>query len=362
MWSRLLAYIGVAAMAAASPSHTAHAFQDPLEVPAMRSELAARSPLIAVDRAGERVVATGIRGHVVYSSDGGQVWTQASVPVSNDLVELSFPTADDGWAVGHNGVVLHTSDGGATWSKQLDGAEAAHIAERYYKGRDAPEDGDRYLRSLEELGSFGASRAFLGVYFENKNLGFVVGTFNRIFRTTDGGATWTPWMHRTENPRELHFYSIRGDGDTIWLTGEQGMVWRLDAHGDKFEARPVDYNGTLFGSVSAGPDLFVFGMRGSIFRTNDSGVSWRRLSVPTKAGITGAVALDDGRLVFVTQGGVILSSTDRGETFDVVRPAKPMSYFAVCAAGGGKLAVVGADGIRVVDFPRKTDVAKTGLE
>lgn len=33
------------------------------------------------------------------------------MPVSSDLVAVSFPDAANGWAVGHDGVVLKTSDG-----------------------------------------------------------------------------------------------------------------------------------------------------------------------------------------------------------------------------------------------------------
>lgn len=356
-----LIYFCLSVFASILVASSAHAFQDPSDVPAMQSALAARTPLIAVARAGERIMAVGNRGHIVYSDDG-RVWTQAEVPVSNDLVALSFPTPRNGWAVGHDGVVLHSSDGGETWVKQLDGRQADEIAERYYAASGAPREYASFREKIEQLRSFSASRAFLAVYFENETSGFVVGTFNRIFRTMDGGTTWAPWMHRTGNTHELHFYSIQGDGRTIWMTGEQGMVWKLQQGADRFEAKPADYNGTLFGSVTVGSDLYVYGMRGSIFRSADGGDSWRRLEVPTQAGITGGVGFDDGRVLFVTQGLSVLSSADKGQTFHAMRMADPMSYFAVCRVDANRIAVTGVDGVRLEVLPHEASFAEGGAK
>ncbi len=91
------------------------AFVDPLDTPAVPSALAARSLLLGVARAGNRLVAVGQRGHIVYSTDGGASWKQASVPVSSDLTAVFFVDDKQGWVVGHDGVVLHTVDSGDTW-------------------------------------------------------------------------------------------------------------------------------------------------------------------------------------------------------------------------------------------------------
>src|SRR6478736_739740 len=94
---------------------------DVLDVPAARSPLAPRTLLNGLARSGDRLIAVGQRGHVLYSDDAGANWQQAEVPVSSDLVAVSFPSASSGWAVGHDGVILHTNDAGVTWSRQLDG-------------------------------------------------------------------------------------------------------------------------------------------------------------------------------------------------------------------------------------------------
>lgn len=341
-------------LAAAVPS--AQAFQSPVEVPAVTSALAARSPLLAVTRAGTRIVAVGLRGDVVFSDDNGANWTQARVPVSTDLVAVCFPTAMRGWAVGHGGVVIHTNDGGATWVKQMDGAKFSALAVGYYQ-KMAADSGSAEIKAIYEQvkaqATDGSTRALLDVYFANESSGFVVGTFNRIFHTEDGGKTWIPWMDRINNDRQLHLYSLRGNGGHLVLTGEQGMVWELNPATRVFESRQTPYNGTLFGSIRSGNDLFVYGMRGSLFQSPDDGISWTKVDVPTAAGITGAATVN-GRLLLVNQAGQVLLRNDDGRTFQLLSLSRPMSYFDVSVDLNGDVLLAGEQGVRVQRLPQPT--------
>jgi len=327
----------------------APAFQKPQDQPALVSDQAARSPLLSVAHAGSRIVAVGLRGHIVFSDDMGKSWKQATVPVSSDLLAVSFPSARHGWAVGQGGVVLHTADGGTTWTRQLEGRQAAEIATRHYdQSRASDPPSEVFFKREQRLSADGGTQAFLDVHFESETSGFVVGTFNRIFRTDDGGKTWTPWMHRTDNPQELHFYAMRGGAAGLYLAGEQGTVWRFDAASKRFLAIPTPYKGTLFGLVTDGADtLLAFGMRGSLFRSGDKGASWARVNMASSAGITGGTVLADGSVLLVTQAGGIELSRDHGLTFSAVKPALPMPYFGVTALGERRIGLVGAAGVRL---------------
>ena len=328
-------------------------FVHPVDEPALASALAARSPLLAAGRAGDRVVAVGTRGHIVYSDDNGVTWRQATVPVSVDLVAVSFPAPNVGWAVGHAGVVLATRDGGATWTKQLAGKQAAEIAVRYYKGRSAPTPEEvRAVGQAEAQLARGGAQPFLDVLFETETSGFVVGAFNTIFRTEDGGRTWVPWMDRTSNPEELHFYSVRGRHGRVFLAGEQGKVWRLQPDAKKFVPVPAPYKGTFFGLVLADADtLLAFGMRGTVYRSPDHGATWQKVAVNSDAGITAGVALPDGRLALVDLGGSIHVSPDGGRTFVARRADRPMPCYGVAPGRKGTLIVAGAAGATVVSLP-----------
>jgi photosystem II stability/assembly factor-like uncharacterized protein len=341
-------YLVVAAGPASAIFAQAAPFTHPLELPAVESSLAARSPLYAVARAGTRLVAVGQRGHIVFSDDDGASWKQAGVPVSTDLVAVSFPTATHGWAVGHGGVVLHSSDGGTRWVKQLDGKQSAELAIRHFEALAAGDASAEALLAREKrLVADGGTQPLLSVHFEDERTGYVVGTFNRIFRTDDGGTTWVPWMAQVDNPDELHFNAVAGSGGHLYLAGEWGMVWARDDAG-RFVARPTPYEGSLFGLVVNGPEVILaYGMRGSVFRSEDAGRSWEKISLGTTVGITGGVMTPGGEIVLVTQGGTIAHSGDTGKTFSFMDPAMPMSYYGAALLNPGNVALVGAGGARI---------------
>lgn len=340
--------LATALLISASLPAAAAPFVNPLDQPSASSPLAASRPLLATAMAGKRIIAVGQRGHIVYSDDDGANWKQASVPVSNDLVGVHFPTPKAGWAVGHGGVVLHSSDGGATWVKQLDGRRAADIGLRYYQARVAsyPELAQLIERETA-LAADGSSQPFMDVHFESEIRGFVVGAFNRIFRTEDGGKTWAPWMDRTDNPNELHFYAIRATTGGVYMAGEQGMVWKLDAAKNRFVAARTPYTGTLFGMVADADTLLAYGMRGSLYRSPDGGANWEKVAMPGVAGITGGAALANGAIVIANQAGGLLVSKDRGKTFSAVNPAKRMPYFGAAPVDSERISLVGPEGVRV---------------
>lgn len=333
----------LAVLAAALP---AGAFVDPLDAPATPSALAARRPIAAVTTAGTRLVAVGQRGHVLWSDDGGRRWTQAAVPVSTDLTAVHFTSAERGWACGHDGVVLATRDGGRSWVKQLDGRELERLLRAWVRDHE----GDERREALEQaawLAGRGADQPLLDIWFADERSGFAVGAFDLVLRTADGGATWTPWPGRTDNPRGLHLYAVRRVAGAVIAVGEQGLVLRLDAAGERFRAAPAPYRGSLFGLVGDGAVAIAYGLRGTALRSADGGVSWREIPTGLEVALTGGVALPDGRLVLVSQAGDLLVSADGGRSFGRVRRERASPAAAVAPAGAGEVVIAGADGLRV---------------
>src|SRR5208337_2118511 len=144
---------------------------------------------------------------------------------------------------------------------------------------------------------------FLDVWFENETTGFVVGSFNLIFRTSDGGKSWDPWFDRVENPGFLHLYCIRPVGRDVFIVGEQGLILKLDREAGAFRRMPSPYNGSFFGLVSNSEAMVVFGMRGTAFRSVDGGRTWQKSETGVSAGLTGGAVTKDGRIVLVSLVG-----------------------------------------------------------
>lgn len=341
MATRTLAAL-LATLALLGPSNAScAAYVDVLDAPAQKSALASQRILNGAAVAGHRVVVVGQRGHILYSDDQGRTWTQASVPVSVDLVAVHFPTEQKGWAVGHSGVVLATTDAGATWVKQLDGRSAAMAMVEYYD----KQGGDAGLRDeVKRFVDDGPDKPFLDVWFEDENVGYVVGTFNLLFRTDDGGRHWVPWFDRTDNPKRYHLYAVRRVGDDLYVAGEQGLVLKLDAKAQRFRAMRTPYDGTYFGITGKPGSVVVFGLRGNAYRTVDAGASWQKVDTRIPVGLTGGAVTPDGRIVLVSQAGHVLVSSDSGSTFAPLAVDRPAPAAAVVAPGAKSIVVVGPRG------------------
>jgi len=324
---------------------------DVLDVPAMRSPLAPRSLLNGLARSGDRLIAVGQRGHVLYSDDAGANWQQAEVPVSSDLVAVSFPSASSGWAVGHDGVILRTNDAGVTWSRQLDGRRVgALLLEAYPEDASAkdPKSASALHEQAQRFAAQGAENPFLDVWFADEYDGYVVGAFGLILHTTDAGATWQPWLHAVDNPGGLHLYAIRAAGPDVYIVGEQGLALRLDRKTARFERLELPYKGTLFGVIGDDRSVVAFGLRGTVLRSVDRGASWQTITTGLQVGMTGGTVGTNGRFVIVSQAGHVLASDDAGASFTLQPVQQPLPAAAVVAASSGTLVVAGPRGVRAL--------------
>jgi photosystem II stability/assembly factor-like uncharacterized protein len=338
-------------LASAVHGLAAVAFQDPLSQPAQASALAPRAALTAMAHAGDRMVAVGQRGIVVFAESKGPMrqWRQASVPVSADLTGVAFASSGEGWAVGHGAVVLHSTDRGATWAKQVDGKQLGEATLAYYESAADKLPAERRKALLEQarrLADEKEAQPLLDVWFKDAKTGYVVGAFNRVFRTNDGGVQWVPLLDRTDNPEELHFYAVRGSGDAVYLAGERGMVWRWDAVRGRFVDVRTPYTGSLFGLIVTPQGVLVYGMRGSLFRTTDGGAQWQRIETGLRAGIVAGDVRPDGEIILVAQSGDAVSSSDGGRSFQRLPLERRELTTGLLAAPDGTLALSGPAGVR----------------
>ncbi|WP_223531713.1 MULTISPECIES: WD40/YVTN/BNR-like repeat-containing protein [unclassified Pseudomonas] len=325
-------------------------FADVLDTPAVHSELAGKGLLTGLTRAGERLIAVGQRGHILYSDDAGQHWLQAQVPVSSDLVSVYFPSAQQGWAVGHDGVVLHSSDAGQTWNRQLDGRQVGPLLFDYYQKQLAKQPDNPELQArvadAQRMKEEGADKPFLDVWFENDQVGYIVGAFNLIFRTDDGGHSWTPWLDRTDNPTALNLYALRPVGNDLFIVGEQGLVLKLDRSTERFNATPTPYNGSFFGITGKPGFALVFGLRGNVYRSVDGGASWNKIDLGLPLSITASTITADGRIVLVSQAGHVLVSADDGASFKLQPNTVQAPVAAAQISAVGSLVLAGTRGLR----------------
>jgi len=347
----LRAVLFCAALAAAIPCLAQSASLDLLDTPAAQDQRAEHAVLLAVTRAGDRLVAVGERGIVLLSDNNGVSWRQArAVPSSVALTAVSFVNGGEGWAVGHAGVILHSADGGETWSKQLDGSLAAQLelkSAQALPGSD-PQAAQRRLSAAQRLVADGADKPFLSVYFADPQHGLVVGAYGLAMLTDDAGAHWRSVGNELDNPGGMHLYAILGDPQSVMIVGEQGVLLRGPELGKAFSRVQSPYHGTWFGAVRVAPgqDL-IFGLKGNAYRLED-GSQWQSVETEERSSLTSGKKLADNSLVLVSEGGRLMQSIDQGRHFQMLSVAglDGSSITDVTQAADGALVLTGPRGIK----------------
>lgn len=287
--------------------------------------------------------------------DTNIIWTRALLPVA---------------------VFSRTEDGGDTW---LSGTITS--TPNYYTDNLYALNGDTawYCLSLtssdlrskifrthdggytwtEQTGPFNNLRhAVKQLYFFDKNVGIAYGNSNstspnldtlRIYRTTNGGATWTrihpatlpPLLSGEKiitsglNPRSgNNHYDVKGD--TLWFGTSLGRVWRTTNQGQNWTVYAV--GGTL-GCTALVSVQFSNHLRGIAvpcdgpiaLRTTNGGQTWSTFSLPFPArfieyipGTTGSYILAP---TYATQSDLSITH-DEGLTWEKLNFSYPHYMFS----------------------------------
>jgi photosystem II stability/assembly factor-like uncharacterized protein len=351
----------------------AHGGNDRLETPAFRAAKASGAAMLAIVCSGNRLIAAGEYGVILYSDTNGKTWRQAEVPVSVTLTALHFPVPNQGWAVGHDGVILHSSDNGAHWVKQFDGnqANALLLAAAEKREREAGAGGaaaaalaaaHQVLDDARAGAKFGPSRPLFDVWFKDGKQGLAVGSFGQIFRTRDGGKTWDLGNGHIANPDNLHYNALsHTPGGALLIAGEAGKVYRSMDGGDTWATLDTGYPGQLYGAIAAGEEakgeiLLAYGFGGHVFRSADNGVHWQPAAIGEKKPLVAGMALVDGAVILLSHDGKLLRSADRGASFKPASGGAGMPASALVRVASATFIVAGAGGTRFVSISDSTRI------
>ena len=354
----LLAALMVIAVAPWSASHAAT--YDVMNLPAVPSELATKSLIYTIAKMGDRHFATGHFGHILYSDDGGETWTQAEVPVRSSILDIHFPTPEKGWAVGHEGIILHSADGGKTWVKQYDGLRFGQEGLAYYQSLlESDPENELYsvlIGEMEFAIGQGADKPFFRVFFINDKQGYAVGAYGMSMVTFDGGENWEPNMHRIENDSFFHMFDFAPlpEAGRFFISGEAGLFLVGDVNARLATQVPsVPWEGSFFAASGTADGAIVMGgLRGRMFRTADQGQTWSAVEKPDTSSIVDGTLLADGRQVFVGIAGEVLLSEDDGNSFSLVPVARSGPIYAVEEGPAGTLLLGGPGGIKQLSLPQ----------
>lgn len=186
------------------------------------------------------IIAVGAAGTVVRSTNGGITWTSVPVNTLQTLRTVAFYSASNGYAAGDSGVVLSTTDFGLSWTK-VHGNSTQFLYGLSYDSGDTLYivgngglilQGPAFTPTSISAVDFRSIHFALGSSFLNHvDTGFIVGAAGTIYKTVNGGTTWTlDTSNTTKNLRSVfltnsHWGYTVGDSGTV--VRYNGKKWRV---------------------------------------------------------------------------------------------------------------------------------------
>jgi photosystem II stability/assembly factor-like uncharacterized protein len=202
-------------------------------------------------------------------------WTRQGENVTQEnLQEIYFLDANEGWAVGENGVILVTTDGGSNWTKQTSGTSQHLYALQSIAGDSVVAGGAAGTVARTRNAGMAAitTQNLNAVYFKG-DTGYVVGDAGVSLRTSNGGASWSAMTGSTRN---LYATFISPSGNNVYAVGAQGTYmtssnayfsssWDVRSSGTSQALRAVWVSATEPGPAS----IYAAGDNGVIRVRND---------------------------------------------------------------------------------------------
>lgn len=311
-----------------------------LAAPAEMAPLADQSLLLDGQVIGDRLVVVGVRGHILVSEDDGRTWQQRPVPTRTALTSVFFINDQLGWAAGHDAVILKTEDGGTSWRMvHQDRADQRPILDLWFRNESVGYAVGAYglFLSTADGGetwtarSFEAAETLVGEDVQEEDAG--------ADEWYESEASW---------PMDFHLNHLRASpAGRLFIAGEAGHVFRSDDGGDTWSDLLPPYEGSLFGTLPLGQGVVLaYGLRGHLLVSEDAGVNWSFAETGTEATLNDAIQLADGRIVVVGLAGTLLVSDDGGRTYRQWPQMDRPGLARVLEANDGALVLIGTHGVR----------------
>lgn len=277
--------------------------------------------------------AAGDSGIILHSVDGGTHWIRQQTPVIAPLMSVSFCDELNGWAAGEAGTLLKTSDAGASWVqvKKDTGRNVQHFKVQCLSPsvaivlRDSFETDYYTNHRIWKTLDGGASwteisprknfyRALNDIHFISPSIGWACGFGGpgmdgyQIHRTTDGGATWSTCYFRAPtywSVRKIYFKDATEGWaftDSLYHSTDGGQTWTgigVPPVGDP-------NNVVMFGQIG-----YASEMTGKVIKTIDGGFTWTNRS-PASPGLVFGMSFISPEAGWLTGYSGRILHTDNG--------------------------------------------------
>jgi ELWxxDGT repeat protein len=265
-------------------------------------------------------------GEIFFTKDGGRTWDKRMDYDWNEFRKLFFTSKENGFSTIGWGDLLRTTDGGRSWSVVdlsalgfnkrvrdlwfLNENDGFIIGE--YKFYATSDGGVTWIEDPTVSGTSVSKIKFL-----NQNLGFLLGGYGMMYKTTNGGDTWSlvyPGIYPSEvngvaqSSGKIFIttkdgYYSNESARALAVSSDQGETWSSINHFPDGNIYQIDFSNDKKG--------MVIGENG-IFKTDDNGLTWKE-TVSDISNISDSYFIDENSVIFLSNGH-IFKSNDGGRT------------------------------------------------
>jgi photosystem II stability/assembly factor-like uncharacterized protein len=280
--------------------------------------------------------AVGADGLLLTSHDGGRTWSRRHLNEGQpgtilhqdlDLYAIGFaPDGKAGWIVGELGLVLATSDGGKNWVVQHSGTTNRLLALAVVSQEQVVAVGDHgEVMWTDNGGQHWNSKVYSNltyydVAFSDSSNGWIVGEFQTILHSADGGKTWE--VQRGGKVADFtippYFTVVPQGAQSVLVAGQSGVYSTSKDGGKTWQDSKVSSERSIYAAAANGLNsagqVWMAGAEGTIFEGVPGG-EWH-LKDPTFEDLT-AIASSPHLGLAVGLGGTILRTVN-GEDWNLI--------------------------------------------
>jgi autotransporter-associated beta strand protein len=228
---------------------------------------------------GQHGLASGSYGGLYATADGGLTWTAPATGHTETTWACDLLADGHAWTADTTGRIRTSSDYGATWS--LSGKLAGQLRDLKFLSASVGwvvGDGVQGIFKTTDGGATwtksanGGDTQFMGIDFSDDDHGIAVGYNNKASYTSDGGQTWTEvtvtgagMFNSVDCVTPLVAYA-GGWGGGLWKTTDGGATWtKVFTQSDPYQMVDVAFRDVDYGAVTYGYGVQV---------TTDGGTTW----------------------------------------------------------------------------------------
>lgn len=268
-------------------------------------------------------------------------WIQQNSPVNHHLTNIKFANKITGWITTFSGSILKTSNSGLNWlvqytipGKYMFGLSVVDsktvIAVGWFETIIKTTDGGENWTEIKN-GPIGIGHSFDAVYFNNKDTGWVAGSGNLIFKTTNGGLTFDSVVV-SGRFKDFYFRNtneglVCGEGGTIHKTENGGLNW-IEIF-VPVGSQSADFSNLTFVNYNTGYTLGV--QNSKIYKTTNFGLKWDSLTRIPSTGYMNCIFFSNVNIGWSCgDNNQIYKSTDAG----IIWKRENTSQFSPWGYGG----------------------------